>query len=53
MLLLGLCIVFIVMYFQGLNVNIMLLGGIVIVVGVMVDVVIVMIENVYKWLEEW
>lgn len=53
LLLLGLCIVFIVMYFQGLNVNIMLLGGIVIVVGVMVDAVIVMIENVYKWLEEW
>ena len=34
---LGLCIAFIVMHFQGLNANIMSLGGIAIAVGAMVD----------------
>ncbi|VFS60460.1 Cation efflux system protein CusA [Kluyvera cryocrescens] len=38
---LGLCIAFIVMHFQGLNANIMSLGGIAIAVGAMVDAAIV------------
>lgn len=50
---LGLCIAFIVMNFQGLNANIMSLGGIAIAVGAMVDAAIVMIENAHKRLEEW
>lgn len=45
---LGLCIAFIVMHFQGLNANIMSLGGIAIAVGAMVDAAIVMIENAHK-----
>ncbi|MEN1522776.1 efflux RND transporter permease subunit, partial [Pseudomonas aeruginosa] len=49
----GLCIAFIVMHFQGLNANIMSLGGIAIAVGAMVDAAIVMIENAHKRLEEW
>ncbi|WP_139786486.1 efflux RND transporter permease subunit, partial [Klebsiella variicola] len=48
-----LCIAFIVMHFQGLNANIMSLGGIAIAVGAMVDAAIVMIENAHKRLEEW
>ncbi|EDE5042900.1 CusA/CzcA family heavy metal efflux RND transporter, partial [Salmonella enterica subsp. enterica serovar Senftenberg] len=43
----------IVMHFQGLNANIMSLGGIAIAVGAMVDAAIVMIENAHKRLEEW
>lgn len=50
---LGLCIAFIVMHFQGVNANIMSLGGIAIAVGAMVDAAIVMIENAHKKLEEW
>ncbi|SQJ43792.1 cation transporter [Salmonella enterica] len=50
---LGLCIAFIMMHFQGLNANIMSLGGIAIAVGAMVDAAIVMIENAHKRLEEW
>lgn len=50
---LGLCIAFIIMRFQGLNANIMSLGGIAIAVGAMVDAAIVMIENAHKRLEEW
>ena len=50
---LGLCIAFIVMHFQGLNANIMSLGGIAIAVGAMVDAAIVMIENMHKVLEQW
>ena len=50
---LGLFIAFIVMHFQGLNANIMSLGGIAIAVGAMVDAAIVMIENAHKRLEEW
>lgn len=50
---LGLCIAFIVMHYQGLNANIMSLGGIAIAVGAMVDAAIVMIENAHKRLEEW
>nr|WP_283318503.1 CusA/CzcA family heavy metal efflux RND transporter [Edwardsiella anguillarum]WHQ33449.1 CusA/CzcA family heavy metal efflux RND transporter [Edwardsiella anguillarum] len=50
---LGLCIAFIIMRYQGLNANIMSLGGIAIAVGAMVDAAIVMIENAHKRLEEW
>lgn len=44
----GLFIAFIVMDYQGLNANIMSLGGIAIAVGAMVDAAIVMIENAHK-----
>lgn len=50
---LGLCIAFIVMRFQGLNANIMSLGGIAIAIGAMVDAAIVMIENAHKKIEKW
>jgi len=42
---------FIIMRAQGLNANIMSLGGIAIAIGVMVDAVVVMIENVHKHME--
>ena len=41
---------FIVMRFQGLNANIMSLGGIAITIGAMVDGAIVMVENAHSWL---
>lgn len=47
----GILIAFIVMYLQGINANIMSLGGIAIAIGVMVDAAIVMIENMHKHLE--
>ena len=43
---------FIVMYLQGINANIMSLGGIAIAIGVMVDAAIVMIENAHKHIEK-
>ncbi len=42
---LGILMAFIVMRFQGLNANIMSLGGIAITIGTMVDGAIVMVEN--------
>lgn len=48
----GILTAFIVMYHQGLNANIMSLGGIAIAIGAMVDGAIVMIENVHKHLEQ-
>lgn len=42
---------FIVMQLQGINANIMSLGGIAIAIGAMVDGAIVMIENVHKHME--
>jgi Cu(I)/Ag(I) efflux system membrane protein CusA/SilA len=42
---------FIVMRMQGINANIMSLGGIAIAIGTLVDAAIVMIENVHKKLE--
>jgi Cu(I)/Ag(I) efflux system membrane protein CusA/SilA len=42
---------FIVMNAQGINANIMSLGGIAIAIGTLVDAAIVMIENVHKKLE--
>ena len=48
---LGVLVAFIVMKLQGINANIMSLGGIAIAVGAMVDSAIVMIENVHKHME--
>ncbi len=45
---LGILIAFIVMRFQGLNANIMSLGGIAITIGAMVDGAVVMIENAHS-----
>ena len=47
----GILMAFIIMYWQGLNANIMSLGGIAITIGAMVDGAIVMIENSHKHLE--
>jgi Cu(I)/Ag(I) efflux system membrane protein CusA/SilA len=47
----GILIGFIVMKQQGINANIMSLGGIAIAIGAMVDAAIVMIENAHKHLE--
>ena len=44
---------FIPMLYQGLNANIMSLGGIAVAIGAMVDGSIVLIENIHKRLEEW
>jgi Cu(I)/Ag(I) efflux system membrane protein CusA/SilA len=48
----GILCAFIVMRLQGINANIMSLGGIAIAIGVMVDAAIVMIENVHKHIEK-
>lgn len=48
----GILIAFIVMKAQGINANIMSLGGIAIAIGAMVDAAIVMIENVHKHIED-
>jgi Cu(I)/Ag(I) efflux system membrane protein CusA/SilA len=50
---LGVLMAFIVMYYQGVNANIMSLGGIAIAVGAMVDAAVVMIENAHKHIEAW
>jgi len=47
----GILVAFIVMHLQGINANIMSLGGIAIAIGAMVDAAIVMIENVHKHIE--
>ena len=52
MLPIGIIGALIIMRFQGINANIMSLGGIAIAIGAMVDGAIVMIENVHKKLEE-
>jgi len=48
---LGILGAFVVMQSQGINANIMSLGGIAIAIGAMVDAAIVMIENVHKHIE--
>ncbi|SMF15295.1 Cu(I)/Ag(I) efflux system membrane protein CusA/SilA [Alteromonadaceae bacterium Bs31] len=48
---LGILAAFTVMYAQGINANIMSLGGIAIAIGAMIDGAIVMIENMHKHLE--
>jgi copper/silver efflux system protein len=50
---LGILVSFIVMHYQGVNANIMSLGGIAIAIGAMVDAAVVMIENAHKHLERW
>ncbi len=50
---LGILASFIVMHYQGVNANIMSLGGIAIAIGAMVDAAVVMIENAHKHLEHW
>ncbi len=47
----GILMAFIIMRIQGLNANIMSLGGIAIAIGAMVDGAIVMIENLHKHME--
>jgi Cu(I)/Ag(I) efflux system membrane protein CusA/SilA len=49
----GILIAFIIMQRQGVNANIMSLGGIAIAIGAMVDAAIVMIENAHKHIENW
>ncbi len=44
-------IAFVVMYGQGINANIMSLGGIAIAIGAMIDAAIIMIENAHKHIE--
>ncbi|MGP9494406.1 efflux RND transporter permease subunit, partial [Pseudoalteromonas sp. AOP7-A1-14] len=49
---LGILTAFIIMYWQGINANIMSLGGIAIAMGAMTDGAIVMIENMHKHMEK-
>jgi Cu(I)/Ag(I) efflux system membrane protein CusA/SilA len=48
----GILVSFIIMYWQGINANIMSLGGIAIAIGAMTDGAIVMIENMHKHIEK-
>ncbi|MES2721340.1 MAG: efflux RND transporter permease subunit [Pseudomonadota bacterium] len=50
---LGVLAAFIVMRYQGVNANIMSLGGIAIAIGAMIDAAVVMIENAHKHIEAW
>ncbi|UTY59499.1 efflux RND transporter permease subunit [Massilia sp. erpn] len=50
---LGVLASYLVMHYQGVNANIMSLGGIAIAVGAMVDAAVVMIENAHKHIEAW
>jgi len=50
---LGVLAAFLVMRVQGVDANIMSLGGIAIAVGAMVDAAVVMIENAHKHIERW
>jgi len=49
----GVLMAFIAMSYQGVNANIMSLGGIAIAIGAMVDAAVVMIENAHKHIEAW
>jgi len=48
----GILIAFTIMYLQGINANIMSLGGIAIAIGAMIDGAVVMIENMHKHIEK-
>ena len=48
----GILVSFTIMYWQGVNANIMSLGGIAIAIGAMTDGAIVMIENMHKHMEK-
>ncbi|MCA9630836.1 MAG: efflux RND transporter permease subunit, partial [Myxococcales bacterium] len=50
---LGVLLAFIPMYYQGLTISIMSLGGIAVAIGAMVDASIILIENIHKRLELW
>jgi Cu(I)/Ag(I) efflux system membrane protein CusA/SilA len=50
---LGVLAALLIMRIQGVNANIMSLGGIAIAIGAMVDAAIVMIENAHKAIERW
>lgn len=50
---LGVLAAFIVMHAQGINANIMSLGGIAIAIGAMVDAAIVLIENLHRHLSDY
>jgi copper/silver efflux system protein len=50
---LGILAAYTIMYYQGVNANMMSLGGIAIAIGAMVDAAVVMIENAHKHLEAW
>ena len=50
---LGVLAAFLIMNLQGVNANIMSLGGIAIAIGAMVDAAVVMIENAHKHIERW
>jgi Cu(I)/Ag(I) efflux system membrane protein CusA/SilA len=50
---LGILAAYTIMYYQGVNANIMSLGGIAIAIGAMIDAAVVMIENAHKHLEAW
>jgi copper/silver efflux system protein len=50
---LGILAAFSVMNWQGVNANIMSLGGLAIAIGAMVDAAVVMIENAHKHVEAW
>jgi Cu(I)/Ag(I) efflux system membrane protein CusA/SilA len=50
---LGVLTALLAMRYQGVNANIMSLGGIAIAIGTMVDAAIVMIENAHKKIEAW
>src|SRR6476619_2091804 len=45
-------VAFILMWYQGLSANLMSLGGLAISIGMMVDATVVMVENIYRHLEE-
>ena len=46
-------VAFIPMYFLGVGMNIMSIGGIIVAVGDMVDASIVLVDNAHRRLEEW
>ena len=48
----GIFVAFIVMHIQGINANIMSLGGIAIAIGAMIDGAIVLVENMHKHIEK-
>jgi Cu(I)/Ag(I) efflux system membrane protein CusA/SilA len=50
---LAILIAFIPLYFLGVGLNIMSIGGIIVAVGDMVDASIVMVDNAHRRLEEW
>src|SRR5881275_1801695 len=45
-------VAFILMWYAGLSANLMSLGGLAISIGMMVDATVVMVENIYRHLEE-